>query len=503
MIKEKERSSTEVKSVVEIKSSSTLEQELLASLDSFPARDQAQMRKIITNDPSGYSFFHGLSHDNGSGGRPATSTELICFVRALEINRTLTGAMFYTSSVNEVAIQALAKALKVNRTLRQLYFSINTMDKELTTSLSEAFEKNSSLIRLHLRANLYSIDFAKMLLSTNRKSSCFYLDVSQFLMEDKGIISLAEELKINNWVTHLNLYLNKISDRGAQALAESLKFNHTLTDLNLHSNNISSVGGVAIANVLLTNSNLRRLNLSGNPIGNVGALVFAERLASDCSITHLALSYCNVDFSGMKALFNSLKNNHTLCELDLHDLCYNGKNNINDECMLVLAEVIKINRTLCRLFLMEKQTQSLSWQTKQIICTALANNYTLNFILITNSGRAPDWTVSYQQRNNGLVESLLTAIEKHDLVTLKRLLEQGVYARSNVNYISDSVSVWSQYIAKYGRYNPLLRAVEANNPAAVKILLQYDPFFQNPIEYDITREKLLWTLLEKRITVKS
>ena len=56
---------------------------------------------------------------------------------------------------------------------------------------------------------------------------------------DEAAMALANALKVNLTVTHIDLKWNQISDEGAMALADAPKVNSTVTYINLGDNQIS------------------------------------------------------------------------------------------------------------------------------------------------------------------------------------------------------------------------------------------------------------------------
>jgi hypothetical protein len=109
-------------------------------------------------------------------------------------------------------------------------------------------------------------------------------------MEPKGVIAIANALKVNQTLTHLNLSSNKLlTDKAAgAALAQALQVNSTLKELDVSNNNRMVDGkwvgdGPGFAKELavgLKNAALLTLNISGNRFEDAGLDVLVEAAGS-------------------------------------------------------------------------------------------------------------------------------------------------------------------------------------------------------------------------------
>ena len=93
------------------------------------------------------------------------------------------------------------------------------------------------------------------------------LDLSDKNITDADVINLAEALKNNDTVTHLNLSNNQLYKKSAEALALTLSENKTLSHLNIGYTGIGIPGLLAFAKTLETNQTLKELNLSSYFLG--------------------------------------------------------------------------------------------------------------------------------------------------------------------------------------------------------------------------------------------
>jgi len=151
---------------------------------------------------------------------------------------------------------------------------------------------------------------------------------------------LAEALKINNTLTSIVLYGNRIDDESTQALAEALKANNTLTSIDLSHNKIGAEGAQALAEALKTNNTLTSILLHRNQIGCGGTQALAEALKINNTLTSITLGYNKIGAEGAQALAEALKTNNTLTSIDL------TSSQIGDESAQALVEALKGNNTL-------------------------------------------------------------------------------------------------------------------------------------------------------------
>ena len=121
-----------------------------------------------------------------------------------------------------------------------------------------------------------------------------------------------------------NLYVigNNINDNGLVAIADALKVNTVLTHLDIGKNVIKDPGVVMLYNALSNqvgnpNSNLVCLGLQWNYITNYGANVIAKLLTENNKIRCLDLHANRIQYNGTRAIAYALQYNTALKYLDL------------------------------------------------------------------------------------------------------------------------------------------------------------------------------------------
>lgn len=120
-------------------------------------------------------------------------------------------------------------------------------------------------------------------------------------------VALAEALKDNTHITHLDLTCSMIGVEGAVALADALKLNAAVTQLDLNYIAVGAEGAAALVEMLDTNGSLVSLRckgLSAHHGARISALLTRNKLHHDtvCTIAkclwrtrHLECWDCNVE----------------------------------------------------------------------------------------------------------------------------------------------------------------------------------------------------------------
>ena len=187
------------------------------------------------------------------------------------------------------------------------------------TTLAEVIKCNSTITHLNLSSNLFGLgDWTALAEAIKHNSTIRQLDLSEnrFGVGDSNIV-LADAIKHNSTITHLNLSRNFFGFGDCTALAEAIKHNSTI----------------------------RQLDLSGARI-DLGdcTIVLADAIKHNSTITHLNLSRNHFKLDDFTALGEAIKHNSTIRQLDL-----SGTNSGFGDCSIVLADVIKYNSTITHL----------------------------------------------------------------------------------------------------------------------------------------------------------
>lgn len=139
-----------------------------------------------------------------------------------------------------------------------------------------------------------------------------------------GARTVASALANNVALRELDLSENLIGEDGARSLWEALMSNNgacKLKILCLQANRIGASGDHAcfLAESLRVNRNLQHLDLSRNRLGDAGARQIAQGLAMNEGLLFLGLRVCEIQDAGFAQLVQGLGKNERLEELDLRD----------------------------------------------------------------------------------------------------------------------------------------------------------------------------------------
>ncbi|KAH3761679.1 hypothetical protein Pelo_6479 [Pelomyxa schiedti] len=114
----------------------------------------------------------------------------------------------------------------------------------------DALAVNKSLYHLDLSYTFLGNRELSLIFQKLRSTSLGSLDLSNNLIDDKGVGSICETLTTNPTLFHLDLTCNIITLSGARQLADALKSNTVLVDLKLRNNNIGVEGEQLIENAI-------------------------------------------------------------------------------------------------------------------------------------------------------------------------------------------------------------------------------------------------------------
>ncbi len=126
---------------------------------------------------------------------------------------------------------------------------------------------------------------AHILLRSEERDEVAKLCLARNNIGDEGAQILGEALCQVHSVVSLDLSSNSITSEGGALLIDLLKYNYSVIDLNLASSNeglnrntLGSAGVLPFRHTLKVNNFLSILNLSGNFIGDLGLTYLVEGL---------------------------------------------------------------------------------------------------------------------------------------------------------------------------------------------------------------------------------
>ena len=217
------------------------------------------------------------------------------------------------------------------------------------TTLAEAIKRNSTITHLNLSANLLGLgDCAAVAEAIKRNSTITHLNLSGNVLGLDDCTAVAEAIKHNSTIRQLNLSENRFSVGDCNiVLADAIKHNSTITHLNLSCNSFGLGDYTALADAIKQNSTIRQLDLSETDIGlrdfSIN-IALTDAIKQNSTITRLNLSRNFFGRGDCTALAEAIKQNSTIRQLDLSETDIGLR-----DCTIVLADAIKQNSTITHL----------------------------------------------------------------------------------------------------------------------------------------------------------
>jgi Ran GTPase-activating protein (RanGAP) involved in mRNA processing and transport len=228
----------------------------------------------------------------------------------LRYNGSLQELYLGTNNFGPRGMKALAPALESNSSLQVLDLSDNNIRIgacSLAQALQNSTESNLRILDISSnRIGASSMQKFANLLIEDRRIEGFYVGRNE--LGPEGAFHLGNVLKHNYTLRDLRLEGNEIGDAGALLIAEGLTENEisanntTLERLDLGWNGIERDGATGLAEALRENNKLTHVNLTGNRIGSEGAQALAEALPYNLTLHELILTNNHIENSGAFAL---------------------------------------------------------------------------------------------------------------------------------------------------------------------------------------------------------
>ena len=106
----------------------------------------------------------------------------------------------------------------------------------------------------------------------------------------------------------IRLWKTFCEDEGVRAVCQYIQQAKGVTVLELLDNKITSLGCEFVGQLIhpKTNSNIQILKLDHNEIGGEGVTAIAMGVSINKTLLSLSLTYCNIDHTGARAIFEIL-----------------------------------------------------------------------------------------------------------------------------------------------------------------------------------------------------
>ena len=291
----------------------------------------------------------------------------------------------FRDGLDDSVLETIEHFLRSNRNLKVLSISPKLFGERrtpkhfsLTTILANALRSNCTVTHLDLRCrSIFSSGANEIFQALQSNHTLTHINLTENWIDDSAAEHFAGALRSGCALMYLDLSSNRIGDSGAVALGKALESNRTLTYLDLgkqcfrfaKETGIGDSGATALAQALRSNSVLARLNLQHNRLSDPGAAAFGLSLKSNCTLTHLCLRENRIE-NGVADLGHALQVNCGIVNLDLRS------NNLrkSEASAASLAGALRLNSVLTHLDLSRTYIGS---RVATILADSLQSNCTL------------------------------------------------------------------------------------------------------------------------------
>eukprot|EP01087_Luapelamoeba_hula_P012330 TRINITY_DN3429_c0_g4_i3.p1 TRINITY_DN3429_c0_g4~~TRINITY_DN3429_c0_g4_i3.p1 ORF type:complete len:1705 (+),score=283.87 TRINITY_DN3429_c0_g4_i3:276-5390(+) len=317
-----------------------------------------------------------------------TNASCAAISQLLSESKTLEYLNLSQTKIGAKGIEKIAKGIKTNVTLRWLMLT-QTKHPQLNdvgiNALAAALRDNNTLTRLELTSfNITNVGAKALagLLLTNKGLQVLKLSSNPFTND--GMKDLARSLKFNT--TLKQLYLDRmvrgdanVSDKGALFMAHICgEFNKTLDHLSFSQCTLDIKSVESLANMTTTSGcGLRNLQLASCNLSDAQLDVIGAVLRQNCALTSLDLSSNAINIDGLRRLH--LQSNCKLQQL------YLATNKLDDLCCGELAEILRFNNGLEKLFLTENP--AISARGLLALGNSIEYNFTLRSVMLNENDK--------------------------------------------------------------------------------------------------------------------
>ena len=174
----------------------------------------------------------------------------------------------------------------INTSSKYGYFILKRSSPDIPSLLIPALLKIRSVYTISVQRTTIKPDvihsFSSQLSNNHTLTSLYITDDS---IDDEGVTALAQSLKCNTTLRHLQLSDNQgITSASVQSLLELIHTNNTITSLELKHNNIDTNGILVLVESLKTNKTLERMYLDSKHKQAIISLPYYKTIENRLSI---------------------------------------------------------------------------------------------------------------------------------------------------------------------------------------------------------------------------
>lgn len=238
-------------------------------------------------------------------------------MKLLSHNKTMTHLALppRVISISPNGDQSVATMLNTNTTLKSLSLYI----EDSLGGVFEVLRSNRTLDELKLfdASEALISGFSILLDSINRRGGLRSLGIITSLLGEKQIADFTRLLPMNTNIVALDFSSNQLSDNGTRILADWIRGNISIDHLNLSKNGIGNVGLVYLAKALAKRQRVMKyLEVSFNVFDEVGINELGSEFSNGLKIEKLGMSQLTEIHGSLLPFAESLKNSSVLRDLD-------------------------------------------------------------------------------------------------------------------------------------------------------------------------------------------
>ncbi|XP_059817728.1 ribonuclease inhibitor-like isoform X4 [Hypanus sabinus] len=276
----------------------------------------------------------------GLGSVGLTAAGVVYLTSALSTNRSLAELDLADNELGDSGVKLVFEALRnPGCKIQKLCLESVGLTAAGVLDLTSALSTNCSLTELDLRDNELGDSGVKLVFEALRNPECKLqkLGLDFVGLTAAGVVDLTSALSTNRSLTELDLANNELGDSGVKLVSEALRNPECkIQKLCLGSVGLTAAGVVDLTSALSTNRSLTELDLANNELGDSGVKLVSEALRNpECKIQKLCLRSVGLTAAGVEDLTSALSTNCSLTELDL------GYNKLGDSGVKLVFEAVR------------------------------------------------------------------------------------------------------------------------------------------------------------------
>ena len=300
------------------------------------------------------------------------TTEIAYFLAALLCCQSKVEKLYLGG--NDLASIEMLQALQRFSALTALDISHTNINDEVKEDISQVLAKNTKLQELNLGGNKLTFSYIARTLYHIR--SLVYFNVSNGIISDKVVDSIADIISNNTGLQELHLSNNSLEAESIFIIIKAIKHLITLKVLDISSNHIGEEAAKEIKLAISININLQELYLSDTNLQTIGAIEIAKGLKTSVALSTLDLSSNKIDTEAANDIGDTLSKTLKLQKL------YLGMNNLQTAGIITVSKGLQY---ISELKILDISCNNIDIEAADCIATALCNKMKLEQLYLSGN----------------------------------------------------------------------------------------------------------------------